>query len=352
MQIDRHLIAESALLIDAIGRLNELSGGVMTLIVTDAEGRMCGTLTDGDVRRALLSGVSLDSPVSDAMFRNFRFLREGNANPETMRELRRHRLTLIPVLDADGRITRVIDTRVTRTILPVSAILMAGGKGERLRPITLTTPKPLLTIGDKAIIDYNIEALAAVGIENISVTVNYLAEQLEEHFSQPVGGVKVRCVREDRPLGTIGSASLVSLAPEGDTIVMNSDLLTTISFEDLYLHHRAQQADITIAAVPYNVSVPYAILDTNEEGLVTALEEKPSYSYYANAGIYIFSNALLRTLSPDRKTDATDLIESAIAQGKRVSYFPINGTWIDIGSPVDFAHARELIRHLRQTIDL
>lgn len=351
MQIDRHIIAESARLIDAVARLNELSGGVMTLLVTDGDGRMCGTLTDGDVRRALLAGVGLDSPVAEAMFRNFRYLREGSVNPDTLRELRRHRLTLIPVLDADGRISRVIDTRVTKTVLPVSAILMAGGKGERLRPMTLTTPKPLLTIGDKAIIDYNIEALAAVGVDNISVTVNYLAEQLEAHFAEPVGGVAVKCVREDRPLGTIGSAALVDIPSEGDTIVMNSDLLTTISFEDLYLHHRKQRADITIAAVPYNVSVPYAILDTDEEGLVTALEEKPSYSYYANAGIYIFSNSLLRTLSPDERTDATDLIERAIAGGKRVSYFPINGTWIDIGSPVDFAHARELMRHLRQTID-
>lgn len=350
MQIDRHLIADNASLIEALDRLNGLSGGVMTLLVTDSEGHMVGTLTDGDVRRGLLRGVALDSPVADAMFRNFRFLRDGEVNPDSLRELRRHRLSLIPVLDAEGKLCRMIDTRVTKTILPVNAILMAGGKGERLRPMTLTTPKPLLEIGGKSIIDYNIEALAAVGVDNISVTVNYLAEQLEEHFSKPVAGVKVKCVREPRPLGTIGSASLVDIPAEGDTLVMNSDLLTTISFEDLYLHHRNQKADITIAAVPYNVSVPYAILDTDGQR-VTALEEKPSYAYYANAGIYIFSNSLLRTLSPDERTDATDLIERALADGRHVSYFPINGTWIDIGSPVDFAHARELMRHLQQTLD-
>lgn len=351
MQIDRHLIDASSPLIDALARLNELSGGVMTLLVTDSDGRMCGTLTDGDVRRALLRGISLRSAIAEAMFRDFRHLRAGHVTPDALRELRRHRLSLIPVLDNDRRIVSVIDTRKTKTILPVSAILMAGGKGERLRPMTLTTPKPLLTIGDKAIIDYNIEALASVGVDDISVTVNYLAEQIESHFATPVGGVKVKCVRETTPLGTIGSATLVDIPAEGDTIVMNSDLLTTISFEDLYLHHRSQQADVTIAAVPYNVSVPYAILDTDGP-LVTALEEKPSYSYYANAGIYIFSNRLLRSLTPGERTDATDLIERAIAEGKRVSYFPINGTWIDIGSPVDFAHARELIRHLRQTTDL
>lgn len=350
MNIDRHLIGHDAPLVEALARLNELSGGLMTLLVTDSDGRMCGTLTDGDVRRALLRGVKLEALVEDAMFRDFRYLKEGDVSPESLRALRRHRLALIPVLDADGKLSRVIDTRVTRTILPVRAILMAGGKGERLRPMTLETPKPLLKVGGKAIIDYNIEALAAVGIDDISVTVNYLAEQLEEHFSQPVGGVNVKCVRENRPLGTIGSVTLAEIPAEGETIVMNSDLLTTISFEDFYLHHKKQDADITIAAVPYNVSVPYAILDTDGE-MVTSLEEKPTYSYYANAGIYIFSNELLRSLPQGERTDATDLIEQALSEGKRVSYFPINGTWIDIGSPSDFAHACELMRHLRQSVE-
>ena len=346
--MDRHLINEDASLLDALARLNALSGQVMTLLVIDGDGVMRGTLTDGDVRRALLRGVALDSPVTDAVHSEFRFLREGEPEVGALREIRKQGIRLIPVLDADGKVKRIIDTRVTRTILPVSAILMAGGKGERLRPMTLTTPKPLLKVGEKAIIDYNIEALAGVGVEDVSVTVNYLAEQLESHFSTPVAGVKVKCVRETKPLGTIGSAALVELPEEGATIVMNSDLLTTISFEDMYLRHTEEGADVTIAAVPYNVSVPYAILET-EGSSVKSLEEKPSYSYYANAGIYIFSNRLLRSLPSDERTDATDLIENAIAAGKRVTYFPINGTWIDIGSPADFRHAQELMRHIRQT---
>lgn len=348
MQIDRHIISEQALLRDALAMLNNLSGGVMTLIVTASDGHMTGTLTDGDVRRALLAGVSLDAPVAEAMFRGFHALHDGAVDPQAVRRIRERGIRLIPVLDADGKVVRLIDTFRTRTLLPVSAILMAGGKGERLRPMTLTTPKPLLEIGGKAIIDYNIEALAAVGVTDISVTVNYLAEQLEAHFAEPVGDVKVKCVRETKALGTIGSAALVDLPEEGDTVVMNSDLLTSVSFEDLYLRHSAEDADITIAAVPYNVSVPYAILAT-EGQRVLSLEEKPSYSYYANAGIYIFSNRILRTLDPEVRTDATDLIESAIAQGLKVTYYPINGTWIDIGSPADFAHARELMAHLKQT---
>jgi len=344
MEKSKHIISRSASLLDAIGKLNGLSGKAMTLFAVDDEGRVAGSLTDGDVRRAILNGTALDAVVDGAINRGFKSLDRDRLDIEKLHAYRLAGLRLIPVTDADGRLHDIIDTTVTRTRLPLRAILMAGGKGERLRPLTLTTPKPLLPIGGKAIIDYNIEALTACGITDIYVTVNYMAEKLEEHFKKECGGVMVKCVREDRPLGTIGSASLVGLPEQGDTLVMNSDLLTTISFEDMYIHHRDTAADITIAAVPYNVSVPYAILSTDGKR-VTSLEEKPSYSYYANAGIYIISNRLLRTLAPDRRTDATDLIETAIADGLNVSYFPISGTWIDIGSPVDFAHARELMKH-------
>ena len=221
---------------------------------------------------------------------------------------------------------------------------MAGGKGERLRPLTLNTPKPLLEIGGKAIIDYNIEALSSVGINDITVTTRYLAEQIHKHFATPIAGVKVKCVTETQPLGTIGAASLVPRDKEGNTLVMNSDLLTTISFEEMYMRHIEEQADVTIAAIPYVVSVPYAIL-TTDGVTVNGIEEKPSYSYYANAGIYIFSNKLLDTVPSDSRTDATDLIEQAIDKGLKVVYYPINGTWIDVGSPNDFKQAQDLMRH-------
>ncbi len=343
--MNRHIIEQTHTLKDALRRLNELSGGVMTLLVIDSDGTMTGTLTDGDIRRAILHGVSLDAPLSEAMKRDFCFIREGQDAVTTLRELRKLHIRLVPVLDADGKIVRIIDTSITPTVIPAGAILMAGGKGERLRPLTLDTPKPLLKVGDRAIIDHNIAALAAVGVTDISVTVNYLAEKLEDHFSQPVAGVNVKCVRETFPMGTIGSATLCDIPADGVTIVMNSDLFTTISFEEMYLHHVTEKADITIAAIPYNVSVPYAILSTDGQR-VKALEEKPSYSFYANAGIYIISNRLLHALPEGKRTDATDLIEATIAKGGNVTFFPISGTWIDIGSPADYAHACQLMKHI------
>lgn len=345
--MEQHIISTEATLRDALRMLNDLSGRVMTLFAVDSDGVMRGTVTGGDLRRALLRGESIESPVSAAMHTDFRSLRVGQDDVMAIRQCRNLGIKLLPRLDGDGRIVSVLDLSKCRTKLPVTAIVMAGGKGERLRPLTANTPKPMLEVGGKPIIDYNIEALLSCGIDRIYITVNYLAESIERHVaSKPEWAGKVVCVREPMPLGTIGSATLAKLPDEGYTIVTNSDILTTISYEDMYLHHTARRADITIAAIPYQVSVPYAILtvDANDESRVKGLSEKPSYSFFANAGIYIFPNAMLRSLPDDRRTDATDLIDSAIAKDKTVTYYPINGTWIDIGSPVDFKHAAELMK--------
>ncbi|MCM1028241.1 MAG: sugar phosphate nucleotidyltransferase [Pseudoflavonifractor sp.] len=344
-----HIIPSSASILEALQRLNDLSGHVMTLFVVEPDGRMSGSLTDGDIRRGLLAGASLDSPVALVARHDFHSLEAEAPNLALLRLWRSMGIKLIPLLRPDGSIAEILDTTATTTRLPVSAILMAGGKGERLRPLTLSTPKPLLTIDDKAIIDYNIEAMERAGIGLIRVAVNYMADKLVAHFAERDNHAHIECVGEPSPLGTIGAASLMNHEPGGLTLVMNADILTTLPLEDFYLHHCDCDNDITIAAIPYNVAVPYAILSTDpsDPSRVTALEEKPSYSYYANAGIYLISNDLLNALPKGQRTDATDLIDTAIASGHRVGYFPISGVWIDIGSPADFAHARELMRQHR-----
>lgn len=346
----RHIISQDATLREALGALNALSGGALTLIATDRRGSMTGTLTDGDVRRALLRGAALDDAVASAMNRRFHALRADAVDVAALAEARERGIRLLPLLNSDGAVTRIIDTAVTTTLLPLRAVIMAGGRGERLRPLTLTTPKPLLKIGGKPIIDYNIAMLARAGITDITVTTHYLAPQLEAHFAREVEGVSVRCVREDSPMGTIGAVRLAGIPATGATLVMNSDLLTTISLEQMWLRHEREGADLTVASVPYSVSVPYAILDTAADGAVTSLLEKPSYSYEANAGIYIINNERLRAIPADRRYDATDLIEDVIASGGRVVTHPIGGVWIDIGAPDDFRRASELIDAHRQLI--
>ncbi|MDE5567219.1 MAG: NTP transferase domain-containing protein [Muribaculaceae bacterium] len=348
--ISRHIIHRDEQLLDALSKLNSLPGNEMTLFIEDDEHKIVGTLTDGDIRRALLSGAELKSAVKDIMYRSFKSIIKGKADIELLKECRERGITILPEIDEDGKICGIVNLNVKHTILPVSAILMAGGKGERLRPLTLDTPKPLLEIDGKAIIDYNIEALAACGITDITVCTRYLSEKIYDHFSKPVAGINVKCIREEIPLGTLGAASLINHGEEGTSLIMNSDLLTSISFEDFYMKHIAEQAAISIAVIPYQVSVPYAVL-TTDSSQVTGIEEKPSFSYYANAGIYLISNKLLNTLEADKRIDATDFIQNAIADGHKVTYFPINGTWIDIGSPVDFRQAAEIMRHHRNMSD-
>lgn len=345
--LNNHIINSEATLIEALAQLNRLTDRSLTLFVVEADRRLVGSLTDGDIRRALLSGFSLQSAVTDACRKQCCCVKQGSIDPSRLRAFRENGITLIPVVNEQDMIADTIDLRHRRTVLPLRALLMAGGKGERLRPATLTTPKPLLEIEGKAIIDYNVEALAECGISDITVSTGYLAEKVENHFAKPVAGISVKCIREQMPLGTIGAASMLPPGGSGLTLVMNSDLLTTVSFEDMYIRHRDSGADATVAVVPYQVSVPYAILtiDADNPDTVTAIEEKPSYSYYANAGIYIFSDRALAALPTDRRTDATDLLEQIIAGGGKVTYYPIKGTWIDVGSPVDFLQAAELIKH-------
>ncbi len=318
----------------------------MTLLVVSPDGELRGTLTDGDVRRGLLSGLTLDQPVSNAICRNFKKLLGPDIDVRQLKTIREQGIRLVPVVDENGHLLDAIDTKFTPTRLPLQAILMAGGKGVRLQPLTQTRPKPLLEVGGKPVIDYNIALLARAGISDITVTVNYLAEQLEEHFAAPVEGVQVKTLREPSALGTAGAAALVPVNPRcSDILVMNSDLLTTISLEEMFLAHKRAGNAITIAAIPYNVSVPYAVLQTGSGERVLGLEEKPSMSYYANAGIYLLSPEAHSLIPSATRFDATDLIEAALEHGMRVGYFPLNGTWIDIGSPADFKHANELMAH-------
>lgn len=354
-QLTAHMLPESASLLEALERLNALPGRpYMTLMVLDSAGVLRGTLTDGDIRRALLRGQGLESNVMAAVCSHPLSINAGMNADEVLEIMHRagdKGITLLPETDERGILTGIVNLAKTPTRLPLRAILMAGGKGERLRPLTLETPKPLLKIEGKAIIDYNMDMLAAAGIKDVTVCTRYLAEQLESHFAKPVNGIKVKCVRETDAMGTIGAAALtdVMTAPaDENTLVMNSDLLTTIDLEEMYLHHRHSKADITIATVPYQVSVPYAILDYSDESdpsRVTAIKEKPGFSYYANAGIYIFRNKVLQTLPTSGRTDATDLIEQSIAKGRNVVHYTIKGVWIDVGSPTEFRQAAELMRH-------
>lgn len=339
-----HAVWQGALLRECLVALNCLSGDNMTLFVIDDNGRLAGTMTDGDIRRALIGGATTRTVARAMMHTAFMAMTAEDLPYRRLREARERGVSLLPVL-YDGFVTSVIDLRRQRAALPVDAVLMAGGRGERLRPLTLDTPKPLLRVGDKAIIDYNIDELTANGITDIWVTVNYLKEQIIDHFakrSESISGPEITCVEEPTRLGTMGSLSLVQGLTQPQVLVMNSDILTTLDFERMYIAHVESGAALTMAVVPYTVSIPFSIIRT-EGALVKGLTEKPTYNYFAGAGVYLMNRELVDRIPRGEYLDAPDFIESLIADGLEVGYFPIDGTWIDIGSPDDYRYANELM---------
>jgi dTDP-glucose pyrophosphorylase len=342
----KHIISQNKSLLQALSQLNSIGRGPLVLFVVDDNNRMVGTLTDGDSRRALISGAIVTDNVEKIMHRNFNYMKaEDLSNVQEIKRKRDMLMKLVPVLDENMHIIDVINLHQYKTRLPIDAVLMAGGKGERLRPLTEKTPKPLLPVGDKAIIDHNIDRLISYGIQHISVTVNYLKEQIEEHYQEPRQGIKVQTVREPKYLGTIGSIRFVKEFHNETILVMNSDLFTNIDYEDFFLHYQLHNADMSVAAIPYDVSIPYGILDLEGRN-IKGLLEKPKYNYYANAGIYLIKKGALDEIPDDTFFNATDLVEKLIAEGKKVIRYPLNGTWIDIGNPQEYQKANELVKHM------
>jgi dTDP-glucose pyrophosphorylase len=346
MIMDNLLILYTASVLTALRRL-ENNSSISTLLVIDENKRLLGTLTDGDIRRYLINGGQLEQSILDVAHKNYRYIRENEGNLfSELKVYKESGIKIIPIIDCNNQIVDVLDLIHFRSKLPIDAVLMAGGKGERLRPLTEKTPKPLVKVGDKCIIDYNIDRLIDFGVKHLNVTVNYLAEQIESHFAEPRKGVRVYTYREPKFLGTIGSIRFIDRFYNDTVLVMNSDLFTNIDYEDFYLHFQNHDAEMSVAAVPYNVSIPYGVLDLDGRN-IKGLLEKPKYVYYANAGIYLIKKRVLSEIPENIFFNATDLIEKLIFQNKKVIRYPLNGTWIDIGQYADLQKAQNLANHLK-----
>lgn len=343
--VSKYCISQKATIREALKQINDISNIAQMLFVVNVDQQVVATLSDGDIRRGLISGCELTDTVETIMFCNFRYLQAENVDIVQLRQYRLLKLPVLPILAQDNRLVDVVNLRMQKSLLPIDAIIMAGGKGERLRPLTLTTPKPLLPVGDKAIIDHNVDRLISYGVEHISITTNYLAEQLDDHYKEPYNDVQVQCVRETKFLGTMGSVRLVKEFHNDVVLVMNSDLFTDIDFEDMYLHFIENGADMSIAAVPYTVSIPFGICDLDGHD-VKGIVEKPTYNYYANAGIYMLRREVLDVIPENEFYNATDLIEALVRNNNKVIRYPLKGTWIDIGSMSEYQKANDLIKHM------
>lgn len=333
---------------DCLIKLNSMPDlSTLTLFVLNQEDQLVGTLTDGDVRRGFLDGKTIESTAEEIMHKNFRFLNLNDFDIEDIRILKQEGIQLVPILDKHKKIIDVIDFSKQHSQVPIDVVIMAGGEGKRLRPLTENLPKPLLKVGDKPILEHNIDRLKSFGINNIFISINYLGEKIENYFGNGNSkNLNIKYIRENEPLGTLGSISLINGFKSKYVLVMNSDLLTTIDFEDFYLDFTKCNADMAIATTPYTIKVPYAILETNKNN-ITSFKEKPIYSFYSNAGIYLIKSEILETIPNKEFYDATDLIEDLVKKRKKVISYPILGYWLDIGKYEDYEKAQEDIKHIK-----
>jgi dTDP-glucose pyrophosphorylase len=344
--VNKHIIFEQEPVRSALAKLDKL-GPDAILFVVSQEKKLIGSLTDGDMRRGFIRNLGFEDSILDFIQKNPISITRKNYTLRQLEEYKKKNFKIIPILNEEGVIIDILNFRLQHTIIPADAVLMAGGKGKRLMPLTATTPKPLLKVGDKPIIEYNIDRLINYGIKNIKISINYLGEQLETYFGDGVAkDASIGYIKEDKPLGTIGSILLVDGFEHEDILVMNSDLLTNIDFADFYTTFKEAGADMAVAATTYHVDVPYAVLEVDGKNLATSLKEKPRYTYYSNAGIYFLKKSLLDMIPRGAFYDITDLMEGVLKTGKKLITYPITGYWLDIGKPEDFKQAQEDIKHL------
>lgn len=325
---------------EALKKLDSLASDAILFLV-DENNKLLGSLTDGDLRRGFIRGLDFESHLSEFIQPNPKYIQQGKYDLNEIIELRKKHFSIFPVVNPQFQIINVVNFKHQKSYLPIDAIIMAGGRGERLKPLTDHTPKPLLKIGEKPIIEHNIDRLASFGVDDIWLSVRYLGDQLVDYFGDGSSkGIRVKYVWEDQPLGTAGALGLVDDFLHDHILMMNSDLLTNIDFEDLFLYLQREDADLTVACIPYQVNVPYAVMETEGKN-VKGLKEKPTYIHYSNAGIYLMKREIIELLPKQSHFNATDLIELLIAQGKKVVAYPLVGYWLDIGKHEDYIKAQQ-----------
>lgn len=318
-----------------------------TLIVEDRSHKVVGTITDGDIRRGLISGLSNNNKISDFLPSSFVFLKKGFYNQDKIKLILSKKIQIVPVLNDDKTLFKIIDFNKVKTILPIDAVIMAGGKGVRLLPLTKTTPKPMLKIGGKPIIENNLELLKIYGITQVTISVNYLKEKIKNHLKNGSKyNLEISYVTESSALGTIAGIKKIKFFYNDYILVMNSDLLTNINLEQMFNELISNNGDIIVATKDYKVQIPYGVLESIGNKII-ALKEKPLYTFFSNAGIYIFKKELIDFIPKDTYFNATDFIQKLISENKKVLNYSIKNYWLDVGSHEDFSKAQEEISYFK-----
>jgi len=324
------------------------SGRVSIALIVDDDQRMISTITDGDVRRGILAGINLSEPASKLLPIKAQMphvtpvMISVDTDPDQFLILmQENAVKQIPLLDKDGRVVDIVilSEILAQPKLPLQAVVMAGGLGTRLRPLTDKVPKPMLSVGGRPLMELTIEKLQKAGIEHVDVSTNYRAANIVDHFGNGEAfGIELNYLQEDRPLGTAGALGLME-TPEKTLLVINGDIITHVDLGVMFSYHKKQQAEITIGVRQYGVQVPYGVIDCDGP-IVRELREKPQISFLVNAGIYLLEPSVYSFISRGEHLDMTDLIHRLLDAKRKVVSFPIIEYWLDIGQPADYERAQ------------
>lgn len=333
------LIAPTASLRTALNCI-ELAGSRIALVV-DSQRHLKGTLSDGDIRRALLNGLDLEDAVSLAMCSTPTCISAGEGRLETLAKIRRLGFFQMPILDTQGVVVGLatLNNLLDQPVRENLVVIMAGGLGLRLQELTQDKPKPMLHVGPRPILESLIRSYADQGFHNFWLAVNYKAEQIERHFGDGSAlGVKIQYLREDKPLGTAGALSLLPEEISLPVVVTNADLLIKEDFGSLVDAHVASGADATMAVRDYEMQVPFGVVCA-EAGKIVAIQEKPKQWFMVNAGIYVLSPEAIKQVPKNEFFDMPSLFDTLLSLGKNCCCEPIHGYWLDIGRLPDYERA-------------
>jgi len=329
-------VKQSSTLLETLQVIDQ--GGKEIAYVVDQTDRVVGTVTDGDIRRGLLRSVSLEAPVSEVANPHFTSVLASTTPEEAIEIMLSKTFNNLPILDKDKRLVGYycIQDLLQTKPLPNCAVIVAGGKGTRLRPLTNGLPKPMLPIGDKPLLERTLVHLISHGIRRVYISIGYLGKMIEDYFGDgQKWGVEISYLREDAPLGTAGCLSLIEKLPKEPVLVMNGDLLTRLHIGRFLDYHERSEHVGTIGVHKYEVQVPFGVIESENQS-VQNIVEKPTLTYQVNAGIYVLNPSLLSRLEVGRPKSMTELFQDALAEQLGVGTYSIQEEWVDVGVPSQY----------------
>jgi dTDP-glucose pyrophosphorylase len=333
------LVAADTSIREAVEILDASS--MQIVLVVDGEGRLLGTVTDGDIRRGILKGVSLDEPAERIMNPEPTVAGVDEGRDGILAVMHRKKLHHVPLVDGQGRVVglETIDELIEADARENWVVLMAGGLGSRLRPLTDDCPKPMLKVGNKPLLETILENFIEYGFRRFYLSVNYMADTVKSYFGDGSRwGVDIRYLQEDQKLGTAGALSLLPEKPAQPLLVMNGDVLTKVNFGHLLGFHTSHRASATMCVREYDFQVPYGVVRIDGHR-ITSIDEKPVQRFFVNAGIYVLEPEALDTIPADTYFDMPTLFEKLMERKKETVVFPIREYWLDIGHLADYDRA-------------